>query len=159
MNGKYAQVLQSTSHIYQNNKKIKPTPSNPSRILKTVAPSLGNLDKAKKNINIEATPTPSSLEDDNSLPLESLFHSNPSGNLIRQSRRPAVGNGQFKNRYNAISRKQNVEDYVASEETDADNLDYPSTTSSYRKNKYGNQNQNSNGATGPGTTSSGRNFK
>lgn len=155
MNGKYAQVLQSTSHIYQNNKKIKPTPAHQSKILKTVGPSLGGIDKPKKNVNIEATPTPSSLEDDNSLPLESLFHSNPSGNLIRQSRRPAVGNGQFKNRYNAINRKQNVDDYVTSEENDSENLDYPSTTSSYRKNKYGNQNNN--GATAPGTNSGGRN--
>lgn len=156
MNGKYAQVLQSTSHIYQNNKKIKPTPSHQSKILKTVAPSLPG-EKSRKNINIiEATPTPSSLEDDNSLPLESLFHSNPSGNLIRQSRRPAVGNGQFKNRYNAINRKQTVEDYGISEESEADNVDYPSTTSNYRKNKYGNQN---NGASQAGTNSGGRNYK
>uniref|UniRef100_A0A8D8QT75 DUF4758 domain-containing protein n=1 Tax=Cacopsylla melanoneura TaxID=428564 RepID=A0A8D8QT75_9HEMI len=159
VNGKYAQVLQSTSHIYQNNKKIKPTPSHASKILKTIAPTLGNSDKIKKNVNIiEASSTPSSLEDDNSLPLEALFHSNPSGNLIRQSRRPAVGNGQFKNRYNAINRKQSVEDYVSSEESN-DDVDYPSTTSNYRKNKYGNQQQNNNGNQNTGTTSSGRNHK
>ncbi|KAL1459072.1 hypothetical protein WDU94_011081 [Cyamophila willieti] len=158
VNGKYAQVLQSTSHIYQNNKKIKPTPTHASKILKTIAPSLGSNDKIKKNVNIiEASSTPSSLEDDNSLPLEALFHSNPSGNLIRQSRRPAVGNGQFKNRYNAINRKQSVEDYVSSEESN-DDVDYPSTTSNYRKSKFGNQ-QNNNGNQNTGTTSSGRNHK
>ena len=41
ISGKYAQVLQSTSHIHNNHQKAKINPSPTLRILKTAAPSLG----------------------------------------------------------------------------------------------------------------------
>ncbi|PSN43002.1 hypothetical protein C0J52_21299 [Blattella germanica] len=92
ISGKYAQVLQSTSHIYQphNNNhhhaKLKPTPSSSLRILKTAAPSLG---KAKNSAHLEPTPAGSLYDETVALPLEALFSSAPSSNLIRASRRPA----------------------------------------------------------------------
>ncbi|XP_039294492.1 LOW QUALITY PROTEIN: uncharacterized protein LOC111044132 [Nilaparvata lugens] len=101
INGKYAQILHSTSHIYGNhhhpNKKVKPTSASQHRILKTAAPQ-----QNRANTRLEPTPA-STLQEESALPLEALFNSPPSGNLIRQSRRPAVGNSPpFKNQQNRL---------------------------------------------------------
>ena len=76
ISGKYAQILKSSSHIIH-----KPTPT----IHKTNSAGL------KTKISLE----PSVLDD--SLPLEALFTTAPTQNLVRQSRRPAVS-APFKNR-------------------------------------------------------------
>lgn len=95
INGKYAQVLHSTSQILQpTGPKLKINPSPPLRILKTAAP---NLAKNHRH-NLEPTPA-ATLSEETALPLENLFGSSP--NLIRPSRRPAVPGGSFKNRFRA----------------------------------------------------------
>lgn len=82
INGKYAQVLQSTTQIYNSNQKPKIQPSSTLRILKTAAPSLNK--------------TPKYVTNEEDLPVEVV----PSGpNLVRASRRPAQAPNSFKNRF------------------------------------------------------------
>jgi hypothetical protein len=86
ISGRYAQVLQSTSHVLQlHHAKPKPTPSSSLRILKTAAPVLG---RSKGSAHLEPTPAGSLYEETVALPLEALFSSAPSSNFIRSSRRP-----------------------------------------------------------------------
>nr|CAD7593743.1 unnamed protein product [Timema genevievae] len=84
ISGKYAQVLQSTSHVYNN--KPKPTPSSSLRILKTVAPSLGGKFRSP---HLDPTPVGTLHDETAALPLEALFNSVHGPNLVRSSRRPA----------------------------------------------------------------------
>nr|CAD7568282.1 unnamed protein product [Timema californicum] len=84
ISGKYAQVLQSTSHVYNN--KPKPTPSSSLRILKTAAPSLG---VKLRSSHLEPTPVGTLHDETAALPLEALFNSVHGPNLVRSSRRPA----------------------------------------------------------------------
>lgn len=139
ISGKYAQVLQSTSHVHpqQSNKKIKPTPSSQTRIQKTSAPNL----KSHQKVNLEPTPASTTLQEDSALPLEALFNS-PSGNLIRQSRRPAISAGSpFKNRFNrnrAGKDDQSTQDLSELEEQIEqveDNSPPATPQPSYKKNR------------------------
>nr|CAD7426752.1 unnamed protein product [Timema monikensis] len=84
ISGKYAQVLQSTSHVYNN--KPKPTPSSSLRILKTAAPSLG---VKFRSPHLDPTPVGTLHDETAALPLEALFNSVHGPNLVRSSRRPA----------------------------------------------------------------------
>lgn len=94
INGKYAQVLQSTSQVFNSNQKPKIQPSSTLRILKTAAPSNNK------------TPKYASHEEDS--PVEVV----PSGpNLVRASRRPAQASNSFKNRFQS-NRKDVAEDIV-----------------------------------------------
>lgn len=97
ISGKYAQVLQSTSHIFHSNVKPKPTPNSSLRILKTAAPSL------PKSPKYNLDPTPASLvADETNLPVDLNI---PSSSLIRSSRKPNQ-NASFKNRF----RNRNIKD-------------------------------------------------
>ncbi|KAG8040352.1 hypothetical protein G9C98_000923 [Cotesia typhae] len=84
INGKYAQVLQSTSRILKPGTPALPEqkirPSHPQKILKTIGPAHG-----KYKTQLEPTP---SLPGDSSLPLEELF-SAPSGASVKVTRRPS----------------------------------------------------------------------
>ncbi|KAK5643936.1 hypothetical protein RI129_007781 [Pyrocoelia pectoralis] len=84
--GKYAQVLQSTSHIQQqNSQKGKIKPSQTLRILKTAAPSLG---KSNKHHHLEPTPA-SSVVIETAVAVES----------VKSSRKPIGGiSKRFKSR-------------------------------------------------------------
>lgn len=86
ISGKYAQVLQSTSHIFPSNHgKVKPTPSSSVRILKTAAPVLG---KSRSSAHLQPTPAGSLYDETVALPLEALFSSAPGPNFIKSSRKP-----------------------------------------------------------------------
>lgn len=87
ISGKYAQVLQSTSHIFQQPTKPKIQPSSTLRILKTAAPSLP-----------KSSPKHSVSQEDVVLPVESLFGNSPNP-LVRSSRKPANPTSSFKNRF------------------------------------------------------------
>ncbi|XP_033216508.1 uncharacterized protein LOC117172559 isoform X2 [Belonocnema kinseyi] len=82
INGKYAQVLQSSSRLLNDAEvsmpegKIKPT--NSQRILKTIGPHLG-----KGKVHLEATPT--TQPEESAIPLEGLF--NGQGSSGRPNRR------------------------------------------------------------------------
>lgn len=82
ISGKYAQVLQSTSQIFNSNQKPKITPSSTLRILKTAAPSLNK------------TPKYFSNEEDTSV----------------TPRRPGQANTSFKNRFR--NREDVIEEIV-----------------------------------------------
>jgi len=72
INGKYAQVLQSSSRILREpviEEKIHPSSTN--RILKTIGPHHGKLKP-------QLEPTPAYQQEESSLPLEDLFNA-PSG--------------------------------------------------------------------------------
>lgn len=101
ISGKYAQVLQSTSHIFHTNPKQKISPSSSLRILKTAAPHV-----PKQKQHIESTPTrqKSSIENE-SFTIEDLQGTVPGSNLIRSSRRPALMTGNFKNRFRNRNNK------------------------------------------------------
>lgn len=95
ISGKYAQVLQSTSHIFHNNNaKPKIAPTSSLRILKTAAPHI-----PKNKHVIEPTPAKPTSTETNSLPIDELYGNAPSPNLVRASRRPATNSGSFKNRF------------------------------------------------------------
>lgn len=102
ISGKYAQVLQSTSHVFQNNAKHKISPSQTLRILKTAAPHIN-----KQKQHIEPTSVSLSTIERENIPIDDL-HGNSSPNHVRSSRRPAQAAGSFKNRF----RNRNSKDYV-----------------------------------------------
>lgn len=69
INGKYAQVLQSTSRILKGTPPIpegKIRPTNSQRILKTIGPQHGKLKP-------QLEPTPAHQQEESSLPVEGLF--------------------------------------------------------------------------------------
>ncbi|CAH0560713.1 unnamed protein product [Brassicogethes aeneus] len=100
ISGKYAQVLQSTSHIYNNQKGGKINPSPTLRILKTAAPQL----KGKPHRHLDPTPV-ASVSEENSLPVEQLFGGQ---NTIKSTRKP-VGTRKFKNRASKEEKDDAVE--------------------------------------------------
>ncbi|XP_062712318.1 uncharacterized protein LOC109403341 isoform X2 [Aedes albopictus] len=129
ISGKYAQVLQSTSHVFQGNPaaanaapananakpasgpKVQPTPT--LRILKTAAPNPNKTPRYNPELASIITPSHSQALEDTGLPLENLFASQPSSSLVRPSRRlsgPGAGlnGGAFKNRLkNRIGKDDN----------------------------------------------------
>ncbi|KAJ9582003.1 hypothetical protein L9F63_003693, partial [Diploptera punctata] len=122
ISGKYAQVLQSTSHIFHSHQKPKPTPSSTQRILKTTAPSLS---KQKGSAHLEPTPAGSLYDETVALPLEALFSSAPSSNFIRSSRRPSVPKNSLhskfhrgKGRDHHDNREQDLGEYIDDVEDD-----------------------------------------
>lgn len=115
------QVLQSTSHIINQNKpKVNPSPS--LRILKTAAPALGGKGHKAPHHHLEPTPA-GTLHDETVLPVEGLFNSaaGSANNLIKPTRRPAGPTGRsadFKPRFR--NRKQEHEPSTEEDETEQD---------------------------------------
>lgn len=137
ISGKYAQVLQSSSQIIQPNVKPKPTPTSSLRILKTAAPSIPKANR----INLEPTPSTSSTEETAGLPVESLFGSSDSPNLVRPSRRPANPSGSFKNRF----RNRNIKEDSSSLQDVTEEVVTPSQSSnSFSGGKRPHKNRNHN---------------
>lgn len=102
ISGKYAQVLQSTSHIIHQPAAAAPaagkpkiTPTASLRILKTAAPHIPKHHHKHSAERSTAAPT---LATD-SLPIDEVYGNSPSTNLVRASRRPATASGSFKNRF------------------------------------------------------------
>lgn len=137
ISGKYAQVLQSSSHIYQNSAhkpKIAPSPS--LRILKTAAPHI-----PKKQHVIEATParqnsassTSTSASESDEIHADEIYGNSANKNLVRSSRRPAVSSNSFKNRFrnNRPSFKEDAE----YQDVSASTPETTTATPNYKKNK------------------------
>lgn len=101
ISGKYAQVLQSTSHIYNGNgngNKPKIAPTHSLRVLKTAAPHI-----PKKTHVVEST-SAAKQQQQSSASVESeevdeIYGNSAKQSLIRNSRRPAVSSNTFKNRF------------------------------------------------------------
>ncbi|KAH0954723.1 hypothetical protein HN011_007861 [Eciton burchellii] len=101
INGKYAQVLQSSSRILTApaapaEGKIRPSSSH--RILKTIGPQHGKLKP-------QLEPTPIHQQEESSLPLEGLFTA--SGTPVRTTRRHSASNNQAKPKF----RNRIADDY------------------------------------------------
>ncbi|XP_076762826.1 uncharacterized protein LOC143430427 [Xylocopa sonorina] len=98
INGKYAQVLQSSSRILAGTPPIpegKIRPSGTQRILKTIGPHQGKL-------RPQLEPTPINHQEESSLPLEVLF-SAPAGSTVRSTRKnvaPNLSRPKFRNKIN-----------------------------------------------------------
>ncbi|XP_020279443.1 mucin-5B [Pseudomyrmex gracilis] len=111
INGKYAQVLQSSSRILTTpaapvaEGKIRP--SNTQRILKTIGPQHGKLKP-----QLEPTPT-HQYQDESSLPLEVLF--NASSGSVKSTRRHSVPNNQLRPKF----RNKIADDYDSNESQQA----------------------------------------
>lgn len=122
ISGKYAQVLQSTSHVHNHQPKGKINPSPTLRILKTAAPLLG---KANKHHHLEPTPASSNVEE-TALPVENLFNSQ---NVIRATRKPTSPANAFKQRL-----KNRIKEQEIPEENETRNTT-PSPSGKKNKNK------------------------
>ncbi|KAJ3658509.1 hypothetical protein Zmor_010244 [Zophobas morio] len=104
ISGKYAQVLQSTSHIHNNHQKAKINPSPTLRILKTAAPSLGKGNKHHRHLE----PTPAgSINEETALPAESPFNSQ---NSIKSTRKPTGPGSSFKPRFKNRQKEAEADD-------------------------------------------------
>jgi hypothetical protein len=94
ISGKYAQVLQSTSQIYNGNQKPKINPTSTLRILKTAAPTFGNN---------KSVVTPAKADDDSQeRTTRKLSYGNNNNN----------NNNGYKNRFR--NREDNVEEITPS---------------------------------------------
>lgn len=156
ISGKYAQVLQSNSHV-QNQKKIKPTAST-ARILKTAAPA-----SLKSNRVPNLDPTPATSYDDE--PSIEVVYNGDQGS-IKASRKPSLGNNSFsKNKY-ASNKNKFKEDYredygtTSSEEEDTLDTDYTLPNSNPTSPSYSQSTSSSKKATTKNKSNqSGRPFK
>lgn len=115
ISGKYAQVLQSTSQIFNGNQKGKINPTSTLRILKTAAPTFGN---AKHHVVTPAKPEEESPE--------------------RSTRKLTYGNNNgFKNRFR--NRDDNVEEITPSPppSSPANTIGHNKKLNSARRNNAG----------------------
>lgn len=140
ISGKYAQVLQSTSHIYNGNaNKPKIVPTHSLRVLKTAAPHI-----PKKTFVVESTsaikPQSASVESED---VDEIFSNSAKQNLVRNSRRPAVTSNTFKNRFRAnrpsSAQKDDVEYTDGSSSASVEVTTSVAVTSSFKKNRNTNK--------------------
>lgn len=142
ISGKYAQVLQSTSHIYNGNSnanKPKIAPTHSLRVLKTAAPQK-NLQKTPHVIESMSTIKSASVESEE---VDEIYSNSPKQNLVRTSRRPVVSSNSFKNRFrnNRPASLKDDADYTdsSSPPSSAEITTVAPITSSYKKNRSPNK--------------------
>lgn len=92
ISGKYAQVLQSSSHVLGSHQKGKINPSPTLRILKTAAPQIGKSNKHHRHLE----PTPVATTNEETQSVDSI-------STIRNTRKPS---GSFKSGFKNRPRKQ-----------------------------------------------------
>lgn len=159
ISGKYAQVLQSNSHV-QNQKKIKPSPSSSARILKTAAPTSF---KTNRVPSLDPTPVNAYEDDSSSVPLEVLYNADQSN--IKASRKPSVGSNSFaKNKYSSNKNKFKEdyrEDYAttSSEDEDISDTDYTLPSSNPTSPSYQSTSSSKKTTTKNKSNQNGRPFK
>lgn len=115
ISGKYAQVLQSTSQIFNANQKPKIQPSSTLRILKTAAPSLNKTPKYVSN------------EDE-------LSTDQGGASFVRTSRRPGQGPNSFKNR---LRNREEVSEEIVTPSPPANTYSSGKKPNSSRRNGPG----------------------
>lgn len=138
ISGKYAQVLQSTSHIFHNNKaKIAPTPS--LRILKTAAPHIPKKQTVVETTQPKQTHVTATASEGDDIHVDELYGNSAKQNLVRASRRPTVTSNTFKNRFrsNRPSFKDDLEyQDISAPQTEASTQ---SSIPNYKKNRIHNK--------------------
>lgn len=130
ISGKYAQVLQSTSQIFQSSPKLKPTPASSLRILKTAPPAIP---KNNRHYNLEPTPAGNNAEETAALPIEAIYSNNNAPNLVRSSRRPANPSGSFKNRFR--NRNNNGKDEIDVQDVQDEPIQITTSTKKPKTNR------------------------
>lgn len=144
ISGKYAQVLQSTSHIYNGNanaNKPKIAPTHSLRVLKTAAPHIPK--KTPHVVESTSAVKSASVESEE---VDEIYSNSPKQNLVRTSRRPAVSSNTFKNRFrnNRPASLKDDADYTdsGSQSNSAEiTTSAPITPASYKKNRSSNKSQ------------------
>lgn len=139
ISGKYAQVLQSTSHIYNGNgNKPKIAPSNTLRVLKTAAPHIPKKPHVVESTSV-AKQSSASIESEE---VDEIYSNSQKQNLVRNLRRPAVSSNSFKNRFrsNRPSSLKDDSEYTdgsssASVEVTTPAAPAAAITPSYKKNR------------------------
>lgn len=141
ISGKYAQVLQSTSHIYSGNanaNKPKIAPTHSLRVLKTAAPHIPK--KTPQIVESMSAIKPASLESEE---VDEIYSNSSKQNLVRSSRRPAVTSNTFKNRFrgNRPGSLKDDADYTdgSSQSSGEITTAQPLTSPSYKKNRSSNK--------------------
>lgn len=135
--GKYAQVLQSTSHIYNGNgNKPKIAPTNSLRVLKTAAP---NIPKQTHVVESTSAAKQSSASVETIEEVDEIYSNSPKQSLVRNLRRPAVSSNSFKNRFRSnrpASLKEDTE-YTDGSSSASIEVTTPAApnTPSYKKNR------------------------
>lgn len=147
ISGKYAQVLQSTSHIYNGNgngNKPKIAPTHSLRVLKTAAPHIPKkTPHVVESTSAVKSTAPASVENEE---VDEIYSNSPKQNLVRTSRRPAVSPNSFKNRLrsNRPASAKDDTDYTdtGSQATSAEiTTSAPITPATYKKNRSPNKSQ------------------
>lgn len=138
ISGKYAQVLQSTSHIYNGNgNKPKIAPSNTLRVLKTAAPHIPKKPHVVESTSV-AKQSSASIESEE---VDEIYSNSPKQNLVRNLRRPAVTSNSFKNRFrsNRPSSLKDDSEYTDGSSSASVEVTTPAAaaaiTPSYKKNR------------------------
>lgn len=143
ISGKYAQVLQSTSQIYNGNSnanKPKIAPTHSLRVLKTAAPHIPR----KTPQMVESMSAIKSSAPVESEVVDEIYSNSPKQNLVRTSRRPSVTSNTFKNRFRnnrPALLKDDTDHTDASSTSDEITTAAPATSSSYKKNRSSNKPQ------------------
>lgn len=143
ISGKYAQVLQSTSHVITNAAKSRITPTHSLRVLKTAAPHIPkkpHIVESHARSDVVATTTQENDE------MDEISGSSPNKNLVRAQRRPAIGSSSFKNRFRSnrpvtsLSSSRDESDYqdISSSTSDHSSL---TVLSNFKKSRLGNKSQ------------------
>lgn len=137
ISGKYAQVLQSTSHIYNGNgNKPKIAPTHSLRVLKTAAPHI-----PKKTHVVESTSAARQSASVESEEVDEIYSNSPKQNLVRNQRRPAVSSNSFKNRFRngRPSQKEDAEYTDGSSSASIEVTTSAPVTSTFKKNRNANK--------------------
>lgn len=136
ISGKYAQVLQSTSHIFKGNEgKPKIAPTQSLRVLKTAAPHLPKKTYVVESTTVAKQPSSASIESEE---VEEFNGNSTKQNLVRNSRRPAISSNSLKNRFRSnrpsSAQKEDV-DYTDGSSSGSAEVTTPTavTPSSYKK--------------------------
>lgn len=131
ISGKYAQVLQSTSHLIANAAKAKIAPSNSLRVLKTAAPHL-----PKKPHVVEPVTRAATQESDE---VDEIYGSSQSKNLVRSQRRPAVSSNTFKNRFRSNSNRSSPKDEPEYADVPTSTAEHTTPSPNYKKSRATNK--------------------
>lgn len=140
ISGKYAQVLQSTSHIYNGNgNKPKIVPAHTLRVLKTAAPHI-----AKKTHVVESSSAVSQPNDSDEI--DESYGNSQKQNSLRNTRRPAVSSNSFKNRFRSNRPASLKDDADYADGSSSVSASIESTTSAavtpaYKKPRNSNKSQ------------------
>lgn len=138
ISGKYAQVLQSTSHVIANAAKPRIAPTHSLRVLKTAAPHIPKKPHVVESIARSDVVAATTQENDE---VDEIYGSSPNKNHVRAQRRPAIGSSSFKNRFrsNRPVTSSSSKDESEYQDTSSSTSDHSTSSglSSFKKPRIG----------------------